>query len=127
LLLLPVISLTSYSAMALLPVVAVVRVMKVAENATNYSINNTARQVLWLPTTAEMKYQAKPAIDSLVVRFGDGLAALTVLVGIHVLDVSTRTFLLVNVVLVIGWLAASLVMLRESVPVSEPSSFARTA
>ena len=28
-----------------------VRVMKVAENSTDYSINNTARQVLWLPTT----------------------------------------------------------------------------
>ena len=76
---LPAISFVSYTAMALLPVIAVVRVMKVAENGTNYSINNTARQVLWLPTTAEMKYQAKPAIDALVVRLGDGLAALTVL------------------------------------------------
>ena len=66
LLLLPVISLVSYSTMALLPVLAVVRVMKIAENATNYSIDNTARQVIWLPTTAEMKYWTKPAIDSLV-------------------------------------------------------------
>ena len=54
LLTLPVISLVSYAAMALVPVIAVVKVMKVAENSTNYSINNTARQVLWLPTTAEM-------------------------------------------------------------------------
>ncbi len=69
--------------MAMLPVLAVVRVMKIAENATNYSIDNTARQVLWLPTTTEMKYKAKPAIDSLFVRLGDGLAALTVLVGVQ--------------------------------------------
>jgi len=109
----PVVSLVSYSAMALLPVIAVVRVMKVAENATNYSINNTARQVLWLPTTAEMKYQAKPAIDSLVVRFGDGLAALTILIGIHVLDASNRTLLVANVVLATGWLLASLLVARE--------------
>jgi ATP:ADP antiporter, AAA family len=112
LLLLPVISLVSYTAMALVPMIAVVRVMKVAENGTNYSINNTARQVLWLPTTAEMKYQAKPAIDALVVRLGDGLAALTVLVGVHVLDVPTRWFLVTNVVLVIGWLVASLAVVR---------------
>jgi AAA family ATP:ADP antiporter len=113
LLMLPVISLVSYTAMALVPLMAVVRVMKVAENGTNYSINNTARQVLWLPTTAEMKYQAKPAIDALVVRIGDGLAALTVLVGVHVLDVSTQSLLLANVVLVVAWLAASVVVVRE--------------
>jgi AAA family ATP:ADP antiporter len=60
-----------------------------------------------------MKYQAKPAIDALVVRLGDGLAALTVLVGVHVLDLSTQTFLLVNVVLVVAWLVASVVVVRE--------------
>jgi len=110
---LPVISLVSYGAMALVPVLAVVRIMKVAENGTNYSINNTARQVLWLPTTAEMKYQAKPAIDSFVVRFGDGLAALTVLVAVHVLDASTQTMILMNVALILAWLAVSVVVLRE--------------
>jgi AAA family ATP:ADP antiporter len=87
--------------------------MKVAENGTNYSINNTARQVLWLPTTAEMKYQAKPAIDSFVVRFGDGLAALTVLIAVHVLDASTQTMILMNVALILAWLAVSVVVLRE--------------
>jgi AAA family ATP:ADP antiporter len=113
LLMLPVVSLVSYTAMALLPVIAVVRVMKVAENGTNYSINNTARQVLWLPTTSEMKYQAKPAIDALVVRVGDGLAALTVLVGVQLLDVTTQTLLLANVALVLAWLAASVAVVRE--------------
>lgn len=113
LLMLPAISFVSYTTMALLPVMAVVRVMKVAENGTNYSINNTARQVLWLPTTSEMKYQAKPAIDALVVRLGDGLAALTVLVGVQVLHLSTEAFLLANVALVVAWLAASAVVVRE--------------
>ena len=113
LLMLPMISLVSYGAMALVPVVAVVRAMKVAENSTNYSINNMARQVLWLPTTAEMKYRAKPAIDTVVVRVADGLAALTVLVGVHILDVSTQSFLLANVTLTLPWLAACVVVLRD--------------
>ena len=110
---LPVISLGAYSAMALAPLMGVVRVMKVAENGTDYSINNTVRQVLWLPTTAEMKYQAKPAIDAVVVRMGDGLAALTVLVGVHVLDASTQMFLLMNVALAVAWVVASLAVVRE--------------
>jgi AAA family ATP:ADP antiporter len=113
LLLLPLISLLSNSTTALLPVLGMLRVMKVAENATNYSIDNTARQIIWLPTTAEMKYRTKPAIDSLFVRLGDGMAALTILVGVQILDLPTRDLFLVNVVLVTCWLAAALVIVLE--------------
>jgi len=111
-LMLPCIALFSYSTMAFFPVLAVVRMLKIAENATDYSINNTARQVLWLPTTKEMKYRAKPAIDSLFVRLGDGLAALTVLIGVHFLDLSTRSLFMVNVTLVVAWLVLSVAIVR---------------
>jgi AAA family ATP:ADP antiporter len=87
--------------------------MKVAENATDYSINNTARHVLWLPVSSEMKFRGKPAIDTLYVRLGDGLAAVTVLVGVHLLALSTSSFFVFNVTLVIGWLAFTLLMIRE--------------
>ncbi len=112
-LMLPVIALVSYTAMALLPILAVVKTMKIAENATDYSINNTARHVLWLPVSAEMKYRGKPAIDTLYARLGDGLAAVTVLVAIHVLAVSIQTFLIFNLALAACWLAFALMMIRE--------------
>jgi AAA family ATP:ADP antiporter len=113
LLMLPVVSLMSYSAMALLPVLSVVKAMKVAENATDYSINNTARSVLWLPLSAETKYKGKPAIDTLFTRLGDGLAALTVLIGVQLLELGTKTFFGLNVALVLAWLALAIVVVRE--------------
>jgi hypothetical protein len=61
---LPVIALGGYAFMAFLPILAAIRWAKVAENATDYSLNNTARNVLFLPTTREQKYAAKQAIDS---------------------------------------------------------------
>ncbi len=112
-LLLPVIALLSYSVMALLPVLLIVKIMKVAENATDYSINNTARHVLWLPVSSEMKFRGKPAIDTLYVRLGDGLAAVTVLIGVQLLALTTTSFFVFNVALVIGWLAFTLMMIRE--------------
>jgi AAA family ATP:ADP antiporter len=112
-LILPVIALLSYTAMALLPVLAIVKMMKVAENATDYSINNTARHVLWLPVSSEMKFRGKPSIDTLYVRLGDGLAAVTVLVGVHVLAMSTQSFFVFNVSLVICWLAFTIMLIRE--------------
>jgi AAA family ATP:ADP antiporter len=111
--LLPVIALISYSLMALLPILIVIKISKIAENATDYSINNTARHVLWLPVSSVMKYKGKPAIDTLYVRLGDGLAALTVLIGVQLLALSTRQFFIFNVTLVITWLLFTIMLISE--------------
>ena len=113
LLILPVIALVSYTVMALLPVLAIVKMMKIAENATDYSINNTSRHVLWLPISSELKFRAKPAIDTLYVRIGDGLAALTVLVGVQLLALSTQQFFIFNVSLVVLWLIFGIMLVKE--------------
>jgi AAA family ATP:ADP antiporter len=113
LMLLPMIALLSYATMALLPVLAVVKIMKIAENATDYSINNTARHVLWLPLPAEMVYKGKAAVETLFVRLGDGLAALTVLVGVEVLALTTQGFFAFTVALVLIWIWLSVVVVRE--------------
>jgi AAA family ATP:ADP antiporter len=112
-LMLPVIAMLSYTTMALLPILFIVKIMKIAENATDYSINNTARHVLWLPVSSALKFRGKPAIDTLYVRLGDGLAALTVLVGVQLLAMATRTFFIFNVSLVLLWLAFTIVLIRE--------------
>jgi AAA family ATP:ADP antiporter len=104
LLVLPAVSLTAYAVMAIHPALATIRRMKIAENAVDYSLNNTAKQVLWLPTTVDMKYRAKAAIDTLFVRAGDGLAALTAFVGIEVLGASLRVLFAFNACLAIGLL-----------------------
>jgi ATP:ADP antiporter, AAA family len=72
---LPSISLTAYSIIAIRPVLALIRVLKIAENSTDYSLQNTIRQALWLPTTREAKYKAKAAVDTFCTRMGDVLAA----------------------------------------------------
>jgi len=119
LLTMPMVALVSYTAMAFVPILAIVKAMKIAENATDYSINNTARNVLWLPVSAEMKYKGKPTIDSLFVRMGDGIAALTVLIGVQILALSTQSFFILNVVLVLIWIAFAFVVIREHRHLSE--------
>ena len=111
--LLPVIALISYTAMALLPILVIVKTMKIAENATDYSINNTARQVLWLPIDSKMKFRGKPAIDTFYARVGDGLSAITVLVGVQFLALSIKQFFIFNVSLVVLWLVFSILLVRE--------------
>jgi ATP:ADP antiporter, AAA family len=103
-LVLPVVALGGYFMMGLFPLLAVTRWAKTAENATDYSLQNTVRNMLFLPTTREEKYQAKQAIDSFFVRAGDMLAALLVLVGTSVWNLSVGGFAWVNVGLALIWI-----------------------
>ncbi|HLA38435.1 MAG TPA: hypothetical protein VJ417_00485 [Candidatus Glassbacteria bacterium] len=109
----PLVSLAAYLSMAIAPVIGIIKVMKVAENSSNYSINNTARHMLWLPTSKSMMYQAKATIDTLFVRIGDGMAALTVLLGTRVWSFSLTDFLLVNIILSLLWIVLSTILIRE--------------
>jgi len=110
----PLISLTAYLSMAVAPVIGLIKAMKVAENSSNYSVNNTARHMLWLPLSKEMLYQAKTAIDTLFVRIGDGLAAVTVLVGTRIVTLEVVSFLWINVVLALFWIPLAVFLVREN-------------
>lgn len=125
LLVLPAIAVGGYSLLAFYPVLSVVRAAKTAENATDYSLNNTVRNILFLPTTREQKYKAKQAIDTFFVRAGDVLSSGLVFLGTTVLVLGTRQFALVNLGLAVIWLAlaglvggAYLRMTRPAVPVA---------
>jgi AAA family ATP:ADP antiporter len=113
LLALPLIALGGYAVIAAGVSFAVVRWIKTAENATDYSIMNTARQLLWLPTSREEKYKAKQAIDTFFVRSGDVLSAAIVFVGTSVMHLSIARFALVNVMLVVLWIGLALVVLKR--------------
>jgi AAA family ATP:ADP antiporter len=92
-----------YGASALLPALAVVAVVKVVENSTDYSLQNTIQQALFLPTSRDAKYKAKQAVDSFFVRMGDVASALLVFIGER-LAFSVPIFAAVIVVLTGLWL-----------------------
>ncbi len=114
LLILPVIALVGYGFVAFVPVLALIRWIKVAENSTDYSLQNTLRGVLFLPTTREEKYKAKQAIDTIFVRAGDALSALLVFIGTS-LAFQTRDFALVNLVFCVIWIGLAVFVGKEYV------------
>jgi ATP:ADP antiporter, AAA family len=109
---LPVIALINYSLIAVAPLLAVVRVGKILENSTDYSVQNTLRQALFLPTTREAKYKAKAAIDTFFTRTGDVISAGFVGLG-QVAGLAVSAFAGLNVVLTIAWLAVASQIAKE--------------
>ena len=109
---LPILALGSYGMITVLPIFAVVRIAKILENSTDYSIQQTTRHALFLPTSREAKYNAKQAIESFFWRAGDLLQAGVVFVGAS-LAFTVSQFAAVNVVLVIVWLGIVVAIVRE--------------
>jgi ATP:ADP antiporter, AAA family len=100
----PVVALCGYVMMLTAPSVRLMAVLKVADNSIDYSLGNTTKQALWLPTSREAKYKAKQAVDSFFVRAGDVIQAGIVFAGERLL-LTVPAFAAINVVLVGAWLA----------------------
>jgi len=110
---LPVISFGGYAAIGVVGGLAVLRLAKTAENATDYSLQNTVKQALFLPTSREAKYKAKAAIDTFFVRSGDVLSAALVFAGTTWFALTTRQFAMINILLVSAWLLLAFLVGRE--------------
>jgi len=108
----PLISLCGYTLLAVAPVLAYIRVVKILENATDYSLQNTTRRALFLRTSREAKYKALQAVETFFWRTGDMLSALTVFV-VATLGVGIGQMAAFNILLVLVWLMLAAAIGRE--------------
>jgi AAA family ATP:ADP antiporter len=88
-----------------LPSLLFVGFMSVSDNALNYSINQSAKEALYTPTTQDEKYKAKSFIDMFVQRAGKVLAVVLNL-GLTALVITDVRWLSVAVgALLVLWIA----------------------
>jgi ATP:ADP antiporter, AAA family len=100
----PLIVLGGWVALIVFVNLSVVRIEKTTENSLDYSLHNTLRQALFLPTSAEAKYKAKAAIDTFFFRMGDVIAGIgIVFLFVHVLGLGVQAFAIMNACLALVW------------------------
>jgi ATP:ADP antiporter, AAA family len=109
---LPALALINYSVIAVSPLLAIVRIGKILENSTDYSIQSTVRQALFLPTSREAKYKAKAAIDTFFARMGDVVSAGFATAG-TAMGFGLGAFAWLNVALTVAWLGVAGQIARE--------------
>jgi AAA family ATP:ADP antiporter len=106
LLFLPVAILGGTAGFVVLPSLLFVGFMSVSDNALNYSINQSAKETLYTPTTPDEKYKAKSFIDMFVQRAGKVLAVVLNL-GLTALVITDVRWLSVAVgLLLVLWIFA---------------------
>jgi ATP:ADP antiporter, AAA family len=111
---LPVLAIGGYGLFAFAPVLAIIRMTKIAENATDYSLQNTVRRALFLPTSRDAKYKALQAVETFFWRAGDMLSGVTTFVLIQWLALSVRGFAVANLAIIVVWLALAASLAKEN-------------
>jgi AAA family ATP:ADP antiporter len=97
------------SAFLFFPALWVGSMLSTADNGFSYSINQSAKEALYVPTSEAEKYRAKAFIDMFVQRFAKAIAVLISL-GITFMfkDISSLRYLgLLTLALIVVWVVAA--------------------
>ena len=109
---LPAFGLVAYGSAVLFPVLAVMRLVKIGENALQYSLQDTTRNALFLVTSRVEKFVGKTAVDTIAVRVGAILSAVMVYTGTRH-GWSLATFAAINVGLALAWVGFVILIGKE--------------
>jgi len=108
----PIVAGAGYVMMLASPSFGAIRVLKTVDNAIDYSLGNTTKQALWLPTSRQAKYKAKQAVDSFFQRAGDVVQAAIVYFG-ELAGFAVPAFAALNLALTAGWIAVAAALNRS--------------
>jgi len=106
-----------------LPLLWVGSLLNTADNAFSYSINQSAKEALYVPTTRDEKYKAKAFIDMFVQRFAKALAVgVSLGITLYFADFqSVRWLSLFTVAVIVAWLFAVRYAGRQFRAMTEPA------
>jgi len=110
---LPIVALGTYALIFFLPAIRYARIGKTFENASDYSVNKTTLQMLFLPTSHDIKYKAKQVVDSFFQRIGDVFSAGIVFLGTAIFTFGPTGFAALNLAFIAGWFVLIFLIVRE--------------
>ncbi len=106
LMVLPLAVLVLSSAFLFVSVLFVAAAMTVADNALNYSINQSAKEALYTPTSQDAKYKAKAFIDMFMQRGAKVVAGVLNLAFVAIVSLHAVHWLsIASIIVLVGWLA----------------------
>ncbi len=113
LLALPLVALAGYALVAFIPVLSVIRMVRMSEMSLEYSVNGTARNALFLPTSKAETYDGKTTIETFFWRFGDLLSAGAVFASLHWFQRGAIDLVTMNVIVAASAAGVAVLIGRE--------------
>lgn len=105
LLVLPIAMMVSSGIYLATPVLWAAASLTISDNAFSYSINQTARETLFMPTSADVKYKARAFANMFVQRFGKGAA---ILMALSLAAIPIRFLSALAIIVICIWLGIAI-------------------
>ncbi|MFB3906475.1 MAG: NTP/NDP exchange transporter [Acidobacteriota bacterium] len=112
LLVLPLAIFASSTAFLLVPTLIVSSLLVISDNGLNYSIQQTARESLYVVTSRDEKYKARAFTNMFVQRFAKGIGIVGVL-GLGILGLAARWLSVITILVIVAMIAASIYAARR--------------
>ena len=100
---LPIAILVSSAGYLVVPTLVFAAAMSASHNALNYSIQQSAKEALYVPTSVDVTYKAKAFIDMFVQRFAKVLSVAVNLTVVSVASVGIRWLSLLTLLILAVW------------------------
>jgi ATP/ADP translocase len=102
----PLVLLLASFGIALWPVAFFAIMIKGSDKSLSYSINQSSRELLFLPVAPDLKYRAKIFIDMFLNRFSKGLGAVILLAALAIVPpaIKIRAVSLLSVLFILLWI-----------------------
>lgn len=89
--------------------------IKGADKSLAHSLNQSVREILYIPVAPEVKYTAKVFIDMFINKIAKGLAALVLLLFFTIFHFSLKEISLITVFFILVWMLLNILITKEYV------------
>lgn len=89
------------------PIIFFGAAIKASDKSLSYSVNQSIREILYIPVDPELRYKAKVFIDMFLQRFARGIGALVTFIFIF-FEIKVKFISLVSLVFIAVWILISL-------------------
>jgi len=96
-------------------------IIKGTDKSLAHSLNQSVRELLYIPIPPEIKYKAKVFIDMFVNKFAKGIGALLILLFFSALHFEIKFISLVAIIFILAWIILNLLITKEYVNIVKKS------
>jgi len=89
------------------PIIILAAAIKASDKSLSYSVNQSIREILYIPVDPELRYKAKVFIDMFLQRFARGIGAIVSFIFIY-FNIKVNFISIVSLVFIIIWIIVSL-------------------
>jgi len=108
LLVLPITLLLGSASILFQPVLWSAIFIKLSSGSIKFSLNNSVREIVYMPIPMQVKLKVKPVLDMFAQRFTRGIAGLLIIVGTTFFDLNIRHLAAASIIIILFWIVATL-------------------